>query len=482
MAGLDLRQTQKLTQQLVMSQQLQQAIKLLQLNQMELVEHIQAELMENPTLEEIPGTRDVAVSDGEQRLQDTATAQQTDQTEQSNGAEEGAVDWGKVLDDYSASAFKSGTGGGDYDELPPIEATLSGTTSLVAHLCEQLGLLECEPDEHRAAAAVILNLDERGWLDCDLEEIVAEAEVSMEAADRGLQLVMAMDPPGCGARNLRECLSAQAEIRWPEDPTVGRILREHLNDLETRNYAGISRALGLELEDVVEYHKMIKELEPWPGREFAEMPSQYITPDITLMKVGGEWQILLNEDGMPRLRVSPYYRGVLQGGGSTKEEKDYIRERLDSADFLIKSIYKRQQTIYKVMKSILDRQHDFFDKGPELLKPMILRDVADEIGAHESTVSRVTTNKYVQCPHGIFELKYFFNAGITRLNGEDLAGEAVKQMIRKLVSDENTSTPLSDQDIVDLLRKKNIKIARRTVAKYREAMGILPSTQRKQLF
>lgn len=483
MAGLDLRQQQKLTQQLVITQALQQAIKLLQLNHMELVEHVQSELLENPTLEEIPGTRVESLSDGELKLQDSAVAQRTDLGEQSNGTTEGALDWEKRLEDYSsASAFKTGSGAGDYDDLPPIEATLSTSESLVQHLCSQLGTIECEDDERRAALAVVLNLDDRGWLDADLEEIAREAEVSPEMAQRGLTLVQGLDPIGCGASSLIDCLIIQARVLWPEDPTFEKILTHHIQDLESRNYLNIGRALGLDVEDVVEYHKMIKELEPWPGRQYTESPSQYITPDIALMKMGGEWQILLNEDGLPRLRISPYYRNVLSGGRSSKEEKDYIKERLDSADFLIKSIYKRQQTIYKVMKSILDRQIDFFEKGPEHLKPMILRDVADEIGVHESTVSRVTTNKYMQCPHGIFELKYFFNAAITRLNGEDLAAEAVKQIIRKLVSEENAASPLSDQDIVDSLRKKNIKIARRTIAKYREAMGILPSTQRKQLF
>lgn len=482
MAGLDLRQQQKLTQQLVMTQQLQQAIKLLQLNHLELLEHVQSELLENPTLEEIPGTRTEVPSDGELRLQSDASAQRQDVVEQNNGAEEGAVDWGRVLEEYGPSgAFKTGTGLAS-DDLPPLEATLCTSESLADHLCWQLGLADCSEPERRAAMAIIHNLDHRGWLEATPEQIADEADTDLDAVERARTMVQTFDPLGCASRDLIECLVVQARVHWPEDPTVVRILTEHLSDLETRNYAGIARALELDLEDVVEYHKMIKELEPWPGRDYTDAPAQYITPDITVTKIGGEWQILQNEDGMPRLRVSPYFRTVLQGGRSTKEERAYIKERLESADFLIKSIFRRQQTIYKVMRCILERQQDFFDRGPEALKPMILKDVADEVGVHEATVSRVTTNKYVQTPHGIFELKYFFNAGIQRLSGEDLASEAVKQMIRKLVSDENPKSPLSDQDIVDLLRRRNIKIARRTVAKYREAMGILPSTQRKQLF
>ncbi len=483
MAGLDLRQQQKLTQQLVMTQQLQQAIKLLQLNHLEMVEHVQAELLENPTLEEIPGTRVDTTSDGELRLQSDAMKQGQDTIEQNNGSQEGTVDWGQVLEEYgSGSAFKTGSGASNYDDLPPIENTLSTSESLADHLVWQLGLAECTLPERRAGMAIIHNLDHRGWLEATQEQIADEADTDLETAERARRMVQTFDPAGCGSRDLIECLVVQAKVHWPEDPTVVRILTEHLPDLETRNYSAIARALELEHEDVVEYHKMIKELEPWPGRDYSDAPAQYITPDISVEKVGGEWQILQNEDGMPRLRVSPYYRTVLQGGRSTREEKDYIKERLESADFLIKSIFKRQQTIYKVMKCILERQEDFFEKGAECLRPMILKDVADEVGVHESTVSRVTTNKYVQTPHGIFELKYFFNAGIQRVNGEDVAAESVKQMIRKLVSDENPKTPLSDQDIVDMLRRRNIKIARRTIAKYREAMGILPSQQRKQLF
>jgi len=337
-------------------------------------------------------------------------------------------------------------------------------------------------DEYRAALAIIHNLDERGWLDSPLETIAEESGLDLESVTDAHELILGFDPIGCGARDLKECLTVQAKVTWPEDPNFVRILQDHLGEIETRNYQAIATKLGVEVEDVVEYHKMIQKLEPWPGRPFADAPPQYITPDITVVQVGGEWQILQNDDGLPRLRVSPYYKRILENGLSKKEERDYVKERLESADFLIKSIYKRQRTIHKVMACILERQRDFFDKGPETLKPMILKDVADEIGVHESTVSRVTTNKYVQCPHGIFELKYFFNAGIQRLGGEDLAAEAVKQKIRKLVGEENRKNPMSDQQIVQVLASENIKIARRTVAKYREALGILPSQQRKHLF
>lgn len=481
--AIDLRQTQKLSQQLVITQQLQQAIKLLQLNHLELIETVQQEMLENPTLEEIPGTQASTTSDAERVLQEGAQAQQQDVVEQNNGAEDNGIDWEKYLREQSANAFKTGsTGPSRFDDLPPIETTLTENESLVDHLMWQLSLTPCTDEEREAAAAIIHSLDHRGYLVESLDTIQAQVDVDREMVEGALEIVHSFDPVGCGARDLAETLALQAAHLWPEDPFICRIVTEHLRDLETRNYANIARALDLEIEDVVEYHKMIQQLEPWPGRAYAEPPNNYIIPDIYVARIGGEWQIVQNEDGLPRLRVSRYYQQVLQDKGSSKEDRRYIKERLDSADFLIKSIYKRQRTIHKVMQCILDRQRDFFERGSEHLKPMVLRDVADEIGVHESTVSRVTTNKYVQCPHGIFELKYFFNARIQSMRGDDLAGEAVKEKIRKLISEEDPKKPLSDSRIVKLLAQDGVKIARRTVAKYREQMGILSSSQRKRLF
>jgi len=481
--AFDLRQQQKLSQQLVITQQLQQAIKLLQLNHLEMVEAVQAEMLENPTLEEIPGTDSHSTTDAEAVLADGARAERQDVVDQNNGAQESGIDWERYLQQQDSSAFSAGsTGPSRFDDLPPIETTLSTSESLTQHLMWQLSMTSCTDDEQQAAIGIIHNLDHRGYLNEGLEVIAEECETDLEAVEGALEIVQSFDPIGCGARTLAETLALQAAHMWPEDPFIVQLITDHLTDIETRNYGNIARAMDLELEDVVEYHKMIRELEPWPGRAYSEPPNQYITPDITVVKMGGEWQILQNEDGMPRLRVSRYYKQVLQDGRSSRDEKRYIKERLDSADFLIKSIFKRQRTIHRVMTCILERQHDFFDLGPEHLKPMVLRDVADEIGVHESTVSRVTTNKYVQCPHGIFELKYFFNARIQSTQGDDFAGEAVKEKMRKLVGDEDPKKPLSDSDLVKLLSRQGVQIARRTVAKYREQMGILSSSQRKRLF
>jgi RNA polymerase sigma-54 factor len=481
--ALEIRQTQKLQQQLVITLQLQQAIKLLQLSHQELVTAVQKEMLENPALEEIPGTEGRTVSDAEASLQADANAQRQDIVEQSNGAqEEQGLDWNKVLEDMSNQPKNQGnTIKSRHEDLPPIEATLTKSADLSEHMMWQLNMQSCTDDEHMAAVCIIHNLDHRGWLDGDIPEIMSEAGVDEDSAEGALMIIQSFEPYGCGARGLVECLVLQARRAWPEDPFIVPLLSNHIKDIETRNYSNIAKKMELHEEDVIEYHRMIQTLEPWPGRPFTDAPEQYIIPDIQVVKVGLEWQILQNEDGLPRLRVSNYYRKVLTDLSSSKADKNYIKERLESADFLIKSIFKRQRTIHKVMECILVRQKDFFDHGAERLKPMVLREVADEIEVHESTVSRVTTNKYVQCPHGIFELKYFFNAGIQRVHGEDLAAEAVKMKIRKLLNDEDSKKPLSDQKIVDLLLVQNVKIARRTVAKYREAMGFLSSSQRKNI-
>ncbi len=479
--ALEIKQSLKLTQQLVLTPQLQQAIKLLQLSHLDLVETIQQEMMENPALEEIPGTESPELPDAQRKLEQKAEEKQAENVEAANGHENSDTDWQKVLESYSASTFKTGTGVSRNDDLPPIEANLASSSSLMDHLLEQLGLVRCLDDERRAAEVIICNLDERGYLTIPLDVIADEMELDLDMVEGGQMVVQSLDPLGCGSSDLVQCLVIQARKVWPEDPFVVQIIQDHLGDFERRNYQGVARAMDLDVEDAIEYHKMLRDLEPRPARGYSDCEPRYITPDVYLFKISGEWQINLNEDGLPKLRISPYYAKVLRGQG-TKEDRAYVKGKLDSADFLIKSIYKRQGTIYKVVKSILERQLDFFERGIDHLRPMVLRDVADEIGVHESTVSRVTSNKYIQCPQGIFELKYFFNAGIQQVHGSEVAAESVKNRIKNLISAEDPKRPLSDAQLVKELRRYNIQCARRTVAKYREGMGILSSSKRKQLF
>jgi RNA polymerase sigma-54 factor len=477
--GLEIKQNLKLHQQLAITPQLQQAIKLLQLNHLELVEQIQQEMLENPTLEEVPDTSVDETSDAERALESLSAQTQADTAEQNNGQNE-EIDWAKVAEDYAEGPQRE-RGSAGLEELPPIETNLVQRDSLAEHLEWQLQMVALTDGELTAARCIVNNLDDRGWLATPLDELIAENELDREDTESALAVVQRLDPLGCGARSLEECLLVQLAVQYPEDPYFPKVV-QHLADIEKRNYAAISRALGIEQEDVVEYHRMLRQLEPWPGRAFQSGEPQYISPDVYVFRIGDEWQVLQNEDGLPKLRISKHYRQVLQGRDSTRAERDYIKERLNSADFLIKSIYKRQNTIGRVMRCILRRQMDFFEHGPEQLKPMVLRDVADELGIHESTVSRVTSNKYVQCPQGIFELKFFFNNGVNAVSGEQVAAETVKRRIRKLIAAEDPSSPLSDDAIVKVLHAENVDIARRTVAKYREAMGILPSSKRKNVY
>jgi RNA polymerase sigma-54 factor len=476
--GLEIKQSLKLQQSLAITPQLQQAIKLLQLNHIELVEQIQQEMLENPTLEEVPDATVVETSDAERALENLGQQAQADVVEQNHGQNE-EIDWAKVAEGY-AEGLPRERGSAGMEELPPIETNLVASDSLARHLEWQLQMQSCTDGERDAATIIIHNLDERGYLSVPLEELIAQHGLDAEDAEGALSIVQAFDPLGCGARTLEECLLVQVRVQWPEDPCFPQVLA-HLGDLEKRNYTGIARALGMEQEDVVEYHRMLRQLEPWPGRALSTAEPQYISPDVYVFKVGDDWQVVQNEDGLPKLRISRHYRQVLQGKDSTRAERDYIKERLNSADFLIKSIYKRQNTIGRVVRCILRRQADFFDHGPAHLRPMILRDVADELGIHESTVSRVTSNKYLQCPQGILELKYFFNVGVNSVSGEQVAAESVKLRIRKLIAAEDPANPLSDDTIVKVLHAENVDIARRTVAKYREQMGILPSSKRRNV-
>ena len=303
-----------------------------------------------------------------------------------------------------------------------------------------------------------------------------------EVVECALRKVQEFDPPGVAARDLRECLTVQARQLEIEDPLVHRILTECLDTLIKRDFRGVAKALGVGVEEVAAAAEIIGRLEPRPGRAFGGEDPVYIVPDIYVYKVGDEFHIVLNDDGLPRLRINGLYRDVLaQKDGVAKDTKEYVHDKVRSALWLIKSIHQRQRTIYKVMQSIIKHQREFFERGINFLKPLNLRDVADDIEMHESTVSRVTTAKYVHTPQGIFELKYFFNSSINRVHGDAVASESVKDRIRRLIQNEDPRRPLSDQRIAEMLKVANIDIARRTVTKYRESMNVLSSTKRRQV-
>jgi RNA polymerase sigma-54 factor len=482
--ALALKQELRLTQQLVMTPQLQQAIKLLQLSRLELLNTVQQELQENPVLEEVSdGEPESASSEGpdaeeaRDSLSEEATAP-TNEREPSDADKFADVDWQNYIESHPQTSPPVVR---DDDERRSLENNARRST-LTDHLEWQLGVSAFTDEERIAARWIIGNLDEDGYFRGSLEEISRQCGVPIEEVECTLVKVQQLDPTGVAARDLRECLLLQAHALGITDPVVWRILEDAWEEVKKRDFRGAARALGVAVEEVTHATRIIGRLEPRPGRAFGGDEPIYIEPDIYVTKVGDEFHIILNEDGMPKLRISNLYRGVLSREATVaKDTKDYVQDKVRSAVWLIKSIHQRQRTIYKVMESIIRHQRDFFERGIAFLKPLNLRDVAEDIEMHESTVSRVTTNKYVHCPQGVFELKYFFNSSIRRLNGEDIASESVKDQIRRIITNEDPRKPLSDQRIAEMLKVSNIDIARRTVTKYREALNILSSTKRREV-
>lgn len=473
--AVGMKQSLNLSQTLRMTPQLQQAIKLLQLSRMELETAVRKELEENPILEELAeGPGEDAAGQQETLAPEDGRAQ-VDQDPQ----KQDEFDWESYVDtNYKPP---QGTGSGN-EEIMNYENLISTTQTLYDHLMWQMKNSGFNDEEQHLAGILISYIDDDGYIKVPLEQIAEDEGASKDDLESVLPFVQEFDPAGVGARDLKECLLVQAKHLQEDTHDLVNLISNHLKDLEKKNYEGIARTMGRQLEDVIEMTKIIYTMDPKPGRQFMSNDTVYVTPDVYVYKVGDEYMVSLNEDGLPRLRISNFYKNVLQGKSANNTTQEYIQEKLRSAVWLIKSIHQRQRTIYKVAESIVKHQRDFFDKGPAFIKPMILRDIANDIGMHESTVSRVTTAKYVHTPRGIFELKYFFNSGINTDDGDALASESVKLKIKELVSGEDPKSPLSDQKIVDLLKKDGIQIARRTVAKYRDVLKILPSSKRKKYF
>ncbi len=473
--AIGLKQSLNLSQQLVMTPQLQQAIKLLQLSRMELENLINTELVDNPTLEES------ADSESTTQSMEESAPEQTAKTEENPQASED-FNWESYLENFRSTPSLPVYRGGDED-LPTYENTLTQPPSLTDHLLWQLKMSDMTDKQKTIGEVIIGNINEDGYLQASLEEMALKENFDQQEVEAVLYRCQEFDPIGVAARDLKECLLVQIYDLREQDEVLERIVENHLTDLEKKNYGVIAKTLGITMDEVVKRVKVIEELEPKPGRAFGGTPAHYIIPDIYVIKRGEEYVVMLNEDGLPKLKISPFYKNLLdKDKNSAHNTKEYIQGKLRSAVWLIRSIHQRQRTIYKVTESIVRQQMEFFDKGIAFLKPMVLRDVANDIGMHESTISRVTTNKYVHTPRGIFELKFFFNSGISRVHGADVASESVKEKVKTIIATEPPNHPFSDQKIVELLLKDNINIARRTVAKYREMLGILPSSKRKKVF
>jgi RNA polymerase sigma-54 factor len=497
---MEIKQQLRLSQQLVMTPQLQQAIRLLQLSRLELIDEVRKELDNNPVLsEDEPAER---AGDGEARnkvlaeeptIYDREISERSDDARQSDKAAR-EVDWEKFLENRTLQQPMPG-GRGGFEELPPIEQNLTRPGSLREHLLWQLQMSDFTDLERRFAELVIGNLDERGYLDLkgverpdgtrtpdlSIDDLAEEAGLHPDDAPLVLEMIQNFDPLGVATRDLRECLLVQAKAYGYEDVEI-EIIENHLHQLEKHNYQAISRDMKIPLEEVYDAAKEIQKLESRPARNFTDTDDRTIgiTPDVYVIKDGEEFVVLDNDRGMQRLFINEALTKRLMKDPTAKE---FIGEKLRNAQWLIRAIEQRRKTIIRVAECIVEKQRDFFERGVAHLKPMILRDVAEAVGMHESTISRVTTNKYMHTPQGLFELKYFFNSSIRRVGEDDIASESVKQAIKKLIEEEDKGNPLSDQAIVELLEKREgIKIARRTVAKYREMLGILASSKRKRMF
>jgi RNA polymerase sigma-54 factor len=483
--ALELKQSPKLVQQLVITPQLQQAIRLLQLTRLELVEMISQEMKENPLLEEDEEGKEDA--EAERPSTEEATAEpsvEKEQTREVKGEGEGGeeFDWENYLDNYNLTPYQRQSSQ-DGDERPSFENFLTKRTTLSDHLYWQLQLGHFTDEEQKVGTWIIGNLDEDGYLKVSLDDICAETNLPPDLVEGALRKVQQFDPVGVAARDLKECLLIQLEQLSVRDPLAEKIVSEHLSLLKNRNHPAIARRLGVSLERVNHSAGLICKLEPKPGKAFGGEVAQEIIPDVYVYKMEGEYVIYLNDEGIPRLNVNPLYRDILADShAGFQGERKYIQEKLRSALWLIRSIHQRQTTIYKVAKSIVKFQRDFLDKGIQFLKPLVLRDVAEDIQMHESTISRVTSNKYMHTPQGIYELKYFFNASITSTQGESLASESVKDLVRGIIAREDSRKPYSDEKLVQILKGMNIHIARRTVSKYREMMKILSSSERRKIF
>ncbi len=486
--ALELRQQLRLSQQLIMTPQLQMAIKLLQLNHLELLDVIRDELTQNAALEEgedYEEGREPSIEEREAAPEPAVTEEtpagpaETELDLEARTPDE--PDWSQFSDDEEAPSPRSSYEG-EEREAPRFESFVAKRETLAEHLLWQAMLSFDEPGDREAAQVIVGNVNKDGYLESSVEEIARQCGQSAPVAARVLSVMQSFDPPGVCARDLAECLLIQARRLSLSGTVVERIITEHMTNLTNKNYKAIAQALRIGKEETAAAIRVIMNLEPRPGRIFSDEEPHYIVPDIYVYKLGDDYEIVVNDDGLPKLHVSRFYKKALSRENALPDEaKSYVQGKMKSAAWLIRSIHQRQRTIYRVVESIVKYQRDFLDLGISQLKPMVLRDVAEDIQMHESTISRVTTNKYVHTPQGIFELKYFFNSSISRADGGTVASASVKEKIQKLIRDEDPQKPLSDDRIAQILEGDEIMIARRTVAKYREMLGILPSGKRRSI-
>jgi RNA polymerase sigma-54 factor len=485
---LGLRLSQKQTLKLVMTPRLQQALKLLQMPALELSQHIEQELLTNPLLEVDEEAPDAA-PEGEE----PPPAEVKSKEELELAAPTESVDWREYFDD----GFEYAEGGrNEREETEFHEKVPVGRTTLADSLVEQLHLMDLDEETRRIAEYLVGCLDDGGFLAFPVSEVAAELAVSEAAVEAALAKVQELEPPGIGARDLAESLRVQLRQAGRGEGLAAKIVGGHFEAFKQRQYQEIARALKVTPGDIQEAAREIGQLNPRPGAQLAVEDARYVVPDLVVEKVDGQYVVSLADGSVPRLRVSRKYREILERkdrngkpdgaepptarAAAAQEEVRFVQEKLKSASWLIQTIEQRRRTMIRVMEAIVEAQRDFFEKGPQSLRPLTLQDVAERIGMHESTVSRVTTNKYVQTPRGVFPLKYFFSSGLDTESGESVSSKMAMARIKELINAEDKMKPLSDQRIAELLRKEGLIVARRTVAKYRERMEILPARYRKE--
>jgi len=491
--GLEQKLNLRLSQRLVMTPSLQQAIKLLQMSKLELQDVLTQEVVENPLLEEEEEATAAEQTTEAETEADATAAKEADADLPAGAADAEApaekerdsfdeIDFDSYFEDYLDSAYNPR----QYEdsEQVPLENTLSKPQGLNEYLNWQLSMSDSDPDVREIAQYLIGNIDGDGYLRVSRDEIRAagfEDDARVEAA---LSLVRSLDPPGVGAFDLPDCLMLQIRALGIDNSLIEQIVTAHWQEFLNRQFSQLSRTLNVGLAQIQAVVEIIKNMEPKPGRKYSDERTIYVEPDVGVRKIGDEYVIQLNEDGLPKLRISAAYRRMLRGGNGAigEEAANYLKDKMRSAIWLIKSLDQRQRTIYKVADSIVRHQREFLENGIEHLRPLVLRDVANDIGMHESTVSRVVSNKYIHTPRGLFPMKYFFHSGIDSTQGSEVSSLSIKSKIAKIVSDEDSSRPHSDARIMQKLRAEGIQIARRTVAKYREELRIPSSSQRKQSF
>lgn len=498
----ELRQRQ--TQSLVLAPQLRQSLKILQVAALDLRSVIQEELQSNPTLEELPmegvsldkpaedstgenGTTPESDSHGSSEDNSAAPTDHSDskpKNEELDFSRDKEFEiLGKLDEDWRD--HMASVGGAqpytseDAEKRQHFFDSLVSETSLQEHLMQQAEISDLAPPVVEAMRHLVGSLDDRGFLTQTPSDVALQTGLALEAVQEALKILRTFDPPGIGAMDLADCLLLQLAAKGRGTSLASRIIKDHFELLTRRRIPELARKLGVEADDVQSAIEEIGKLDPAPGRRFAEDNNRVVVPDVTVEKDGDEWKIHLNSDYIPRLRISSTYRDMIAKGSLSKEERDYLRERMRSGKFLIDSIEQRQRTIERITREIINAQREFFEQGVSHLKPLTMTQIADVVGVHETTVSRAIANKYIRTPHGVFEFKYFFTPGYQAESGASVSNTSVKEMIADLINLEDKAAPLSDQELVAKLQEKGITIARRTVAKYREELGILPSNLRR---